>query len=220
MFTSVLSRRIVAAAALLVLAVSCSREERSKVELTSQDVSLIAERALQGVFPGMSPEEVRKRLQSYCLVQESTAPRGGDLLLIFENVAPCEPDMSARLRALSRSPLSEEGAERTDVHPEQQGTPASHDGLSFLFDHGVVVSATASWNLHPAMPRQAAQSLLARLLGRNVDLYWGSDGHVGYLPQQTFAVVDDRNIYLRYTVFANPTVGDEVFLTLSTRARF
>ena len=217
MFTWVLSRRILAAAALL-FAVSCSREERSKVELTAQDVSVIAERALHGVLPGMSPEEVRKRLQRYCLVQESTNPRGGDLLLIFENITPCEPDLNGRLRALARTTLSEACVEGMDVHPDQHGTSASRDGFSFLFDHGVVVSATASCNLRPAQSSQASESLLASLLGRNLDLRWASDGQVGFLSN--FAVVDGRKIYLRYTVFSNQTEGDKIFLTLSTRATF
>ncbi|HKZ02923.1 MAG TPA: hypothetical protein VJ180_11815 [Pyrinomonadaceae bacterium] len=219
MFTWVLSRGILAAAALLFI-VSCSREARSKLELTSQDVSVIAERALHGVLPGMSPEEVRKRLQRYCLVQESTNPRGGDLLLIFENITPCEPGLTARLRALAQTTVSEACVQGTDVPPEQHRAPApaSRDGISIVFDHGVAVSATASCNLHPEAPSQTAQALLAQLLGRNLDLHWASDGQVGFLSN--FAVVDGRKIYLRYTVFSNQTEGDKIFLTLSTQATF
>ncbi len=217
MFRRVLSRRILAAAALL-FAVSCSREERSKVELTAQDISIIAERALHGVLPGMSPEEVRSRLQKYCLTQESTKPRGGDLLLIFENITPCEPDLNARLRALAQTTVVEACVQGTDVPPEQHGVVASRDGISVVFDHGVAVSATASCNLHPEAPSQTAQALLAQLLDRNLDLYWGEDRRVGFLPPPIFALVDGRKIYLWYTVSRNSEVGDEVFLTLSTRA--
>lgn len=217
MFTRLLSRRILAASALF-FAVSCSREERSKVELTAQDVAVIAERALQGVLPGMSPEEVRKRLQRYCLVQEFTNPRGGDLLLILENITPCEPDLNARLRALAQTTVSEACLQGTAVPSEQHRVPASRDGISIVFDHGVAVSATASCNLDPEASSQTAQALLAQLLGRNLDLYWGSDSRVGFLPQPIFALVDGRKIYVRYTVSGNSAVGDEVFLTLSTRA--
>lgn len=219
MFAWVISRRILAVAVFLPFAISCSQEERSSVSLTAQDVSLIAERALEGVLPGMSPEEVRTRLEGYCLIQESTSPRGGDLLLLFENVTPCEPDLTARLRALDRPPLGEEGAEETDVHPEQHGSSLSPGGFSILFNQRAAVSATASWTLPPSTSNEAAQSLLTRLLGRELDLYWGRDGQVGYLPQPAFAVVDRRKLYLRYTVFGE-AVGDTVFLTLSTRATF
>jgi hypothetical protein len=217
MFTRLLSRRILAAAALL-FAASCSREERSKVELTPHDVVVIADRALQGVLPGMSPEEVRKRLQRYCLVQESTNPRGGDLLLVFENITPCEPDLNARLRALAQTTVSEACLQGTAVPPEQHRVPASRDGISIVFDHGVAVSAPTTCNLQPDVAGQSAQALLAQLLGRNLDIYWAAESRVGFLPEPIFALVDNRKIYLRYTVFGDSAGKDEVFLTLSTRA--
>ena len=216
MFTWVLSGRILAAAALF-FAVSCSREERIKAELTAQDVAVIAERALQGVLPGMSLQEVRKRLQRYCLTSELTNPRGGDLLLIFENITPCEPDLNARLRALAQTTVPEACVQGTDV---PHLVLASRSGISIVFDHGVAVSATLSCNLHPEASSQTAQALLDQLLGHNLlELRWGND-RLGFLPESTFAVVDGGKIYLRYMFFGDPKFGDRVTITLSTFSSF
>lgn len=213
MFTWVLSGRVLAAAALL-FAVSCSREERIKAELTAQDVAVIAERALWGVLPGMSLQEVRKRLQRYCLTSELTNPRRGDLLLIFENRTPCEPE---RFFPLDQTTLPEACVQRTDV---PHLVLASRSGISIVFDHGVAVSATLSCNLHPEASSQTAQALLDQLLGHNLlELRWGND-RLGFLPESTFAVVDGGKIYLRYMFFGDPKFGDRVTITLSTFSSF